>query len=73
MRAEARLGKKPSDLKSPLTRDRNEMEIQLVAGMWVLPNVTLTFYYGNYCLYYYEDSRNLIQQANTKPLLILCC
>lgn len=49
------------------------MAIQLMAGMWRLPNVTIAFYYRNYCLYCYEDHRKLIWQANTTPLLILCC
>lgn len=59
-------------IRPPLIRDRNEMVIPRVAGVWILPNVTITFYYGNYCLYCYEDSRNVIWQANTKILVILC-
>ena len=46
-------------LKSLLTRARSEAATQPVARTWVLPNVTVTFYYGNYCLYHYEDSRNV--------------
>lgn len=44
-------------------------QIQPLAGMRVLPNGSITFYYGSYCLYHLEDSRNLIWQLNTKSLL----